>query len=82
MSLTTMSTFLLDFYQIGRVVQQLRGRAYYLYVYLDALTAKDPHLTSEYADIQVRQNIPAFVATLLNEPIGGIIRKVCAPATD
>ncbi|TCD63875.1 Vacuolar protein sorting-associated protein 41 [Steccherinum ochraceum] len=31
---------------IGRVVQQLQGRPYYLYVYLDALSAHDQHLTS------------------------------------
>ena len=34
-------------------MQQLQARDYYLYLYLDALFAKDPHLTSEYADTQV-----------------------------
>ncbi|PSS08839.1 hypothetical protein PHLCEN_2v3454 [Hermanssonia centrifuga] len=38
---------------IGRVVQQLQSRPYYLYLYLDALFAKDPHLTSHFADAQV-----------------------------
>ncbi|THG97740.1 hypothetical protein EW026_g4314 [Hermanssonia centrifuga] len=38
---------------IGRVVQQLQSRPYYLYLYLDALFAKDPHLTSDFADAQV-----------------------------
>ncbi|KAH8092455.1 hypothetical protein BXZ70DRAFT_950969 [Cristinia sonorae] len=38
---------------ISKVVQQLRGRRYYLYAYLDALSAKDPHLTSDFADTQV-----------------------------
>ncbi|KAI0351535.1 vacuolar protein sorting-associated protein 41 [Trametes cingulata] len=39
---------------IGRVVQQLQSRPYYLYLYLDALFHKDPHLTSAYADTQVK----------------------------
>ncbi|KAI9069075.1 vacuolar protein sorting-associated protein 41 [Trametes sanguinea] len=39
---------------IGRVVQQLQSRPFYLYLYLDALFQKDPHLTSTYADIQVK----------------------------
>ncbi|OBZ70031.1 Vacuolar protein sorting-associated protein 41 [Grifola frondosa] len=38
---------------IGRVVQQLQSRPYYLYLYLDALFHKDPHLTSAFADDQV-----------------------------
>ncbi|PCH40689.1 hypothetical protein WOLCODRAFT_117498 [Wolfiporia cocos MD-104 SS10] len=39
---------------IGRVVQQLQSRPYYLYLYLDALFHKDPHFTSDFADIQVK----------------------------
>ncbi|KAI0075229.1 vacuolar assembling protein VPS41 [Panus rudis PR-1116 ss-1] len=39
---------------IDRVVSQLSARPQYLYLYLDALFAKDPHLTSDYADAQVR----------------------------
>ncbi|EIW51779.1 vacuolar protein sorting-associated protein 41 [Trametes versicolor FP-101664 SS1] len=39
---------------IGRVVQQLQSRPAYLYLYLDALFHKDPHLTSAYADTQVK----------------------------
>ncbi|OCH94458.1 vacuolar protein sorting-associated protein 41 [Obba rivulosa] len=39
---------------VARVVQQLQSRPYYLYLYLDALFSKDPHLTSEYADAQVK----------------------------
>ncbi|KZT70226.1 vacuolar protein sorting-associated protein 41 [Daedalea quercina L-15889] len=39
---------------IGRVVQQLQGRPDYLYLYLDALFHKDPHLTSAFADMQVK----------------------------
>ncbi|CAL1697418.1 unnamed protein product [Somion occarium] len=38
---------------IGRVVQQLESRPYYLYLYLDALFMKDSHLTSDFADKQV-----------------------------
>ena len=40
--------------QIGRVVQQLQSRPFYLYLYLNALFQKDPHLTSSYADTQVK----------------------------
>jgi hypothetical protein len=43
--------------QIGRVVQQLQSRPYYLFLYLDALMAKDPNLVSGFADIQV--NVPS-----------------------
>ncbi|KAH9848839.1 vacuolar protein sorting-associated protein 41 [Lenzites betulinus] len=39
---------------IGRVVQQLQSRPAYLYLYLDALFHKDPHITSTYADTQVK----------------------------
>ncbi|KZT06554.1 vacuolar protein sorting-associated protein 41 [Laetiporus sulphureus 93-53] len=39
---------------IGRVVQQLQVRPYYLYLYLDALFHKDPHLTSDFGDSQVK----------------------------
>ena len=39
---------------MGRVVQQLQSRPFFLYLYLNALFQKDPHLTSEYADTQVR----------------------------
>lgn len=40
--------------QVPRVVQQLRARPYYLYLYLDALFEKDPHLASDFADNQVQ----------------------------
>ena len=40
--------------QITRVVQQLQSRPFYLYLYLDALFKKDPHLVSVYADSQVK----------------------------
>jgi hypothetical protein len=43
--------------QIGRVVQQLQGRPYYLFLYLDALFEKDPHSASNFADTQVRLGI-------------------------
>ncbi|KAI0089341.1 vacuolar assembling protein VPS41 [Irpex rosettiformis] len=39
---------------IGRVVQQLQTRQYYLHLYLDALFSKDTHLTSDFADLQVK----------------------------
>ena len=41
-------------FQMARVVQQLQDRPYYLYLYLNALFQKDPHLASAYADTQVR----------------------------
>lgn len=40
--------------QVPRVVQQLRSRPHYLYLYLDALFEKDPHLASDFADNQVQ----------------------------
>ncbi|TFK47011.1 vacuolar protein sorting-associated protein 41 [Heliocybe sulcata] len=39
---------------IGRVVQQLQGRPYYLFLYLDALFKRDPYLASDFADSQVK----------------------------
>ncbi|KAI1791727.1 vacuolar assembling protein VPS41 [Ganoderma leucocontextum] len=39
---------------MARVVQQLQDRPYYLYLYLNALFQTDPHLTSPYADTQVK----------------------------
>ena len=39
--------------QIDRVVQQLRVRPYYLYLYLDSLSTRDPYSTADYADTQV-----------------------------
>ncbi|KZP04416.1 vacuolar protein sorting-associated protein 41 [Athelia psychrophila] len=38
---------------IARVEQQLNARPYYLFLYLDALMAKDPNLVFVYADRQV-----------------------------
>ncbi|KAF8339185.1 uncharacterized protein EI90DRAFT_3279515 [Cantharellus anzutake] len=38
---------------IARVFQQLQGRPYFLYLYLDALFDKDPLLVSEHADRQI-----------------------------
>jgi hypothetical protein len=42
--------------KIGRVVQQLQVRPYYLFLYLDALFERDPHVASGFADTQVRNN--------------------------
>lgn len=39
--------------QVPRVVQQLQSRPYFLYLYLDALAAKDALLAADYADAQV-----------------------------
>ncbi|KAI0748728.1 vacuolar assembling protein VPS41 [Daedaleopsis nitida] len=39
---------------IGRVVQQLESRPYYLYLYLNVMFQKDPYLASAYADTQVK----------------------------
>ncbi|KAI0345141.1 vacuolar protein sorting-associated protein 41 [Trametopsis cervina] len=39
---------------IGRVVQQLQTRRYYLHLYLDALFARDTHVVSDFADLQVK----------------------------
>ncbi|EIW76424.1 vacuolar protein sorting-associated protein 41 [Coniophora puteana RWD-64-598 SS2] len=39
---------------IRRVVQQIESRPHFLFLYLDALSKKDPHLTSSFADLQVK----------------------------
>ncbi|KAJ7731006.1 hypothetical protein DFH07DRAFT_157899 [Mycena maculata] len=39
---------------VGRVVQQLQSRPYFLFLYLDALMEKEPHMVSGFADMQVR----------------------------
>jgi hypothetical protein len=40
--------------QVGRVVQQLQSRPYFLFLYLDALMDREPHMASAFADIQAR----------------------------
>lgn len=37
---------------IGKVVNQLEGRPYFLYLYLDALFDKDPELSADYVERQ------------------------------
>ncbi|EIN11015.1 vacuolar protein sorting-associated protein 41 [Punctularia strigosozonata HHB-11173 SS5] len=39
---------------VARVVQQLQNQPYFLFLYLDSLFAKDPHLASDFADTQVK----------------------------
>lgn len=39
--------------QIPRVIAQLQDHRHYLYLYLDALFDKDPHLAFDYSDLQV-----------------------------
>ncbi|KAF7354801.1 Vacuolar assembling protein [Mycena sanguinolenta] len=39
---------------VGRVVQQLQSRDYFLFLYLDALMDKEPHMVSPFADLQVK----------------------------
>ena len=39
--------------KIVRVVQQLRGRSRFLFLYLDALFEKDAHLIAGFADMLV-----------------------------
>ncbi|KAH9482153.1 Vacuolar protein sorting-associated protein 41-like protein [Psilocybe cubensis] len=39
---------------ISRVVQQLKQRPYYLFLYLDALVHKDAQLVTDFADLQVK----------------------------
>jgi len=36
------------------VIQQLESKPYFLFLYLDALSERDPQLTAEFADIQVK----------------------------
>ncbi|TFK69442.1 vacuolar assembling protein VPS41 [Pluteus cervinus] len=39
---------------IAKVVQQLKSRDDYLFLYLDAMFEKDPHLVANFADLQVK----------------------------
>ncbi|KZV75346.1 vacuolar protein sorting-associated protein 41 [Peniophora sp. CONT] len=39
---------------IPRVIKQLESRPYFLFLYLDALSEKDPQLTADFADTQVK----------------------------
>ncbi|KAI6017010.1 hypothetical protein BKA83DRAFT_347458 [Pisolithus microcarpus] len=39
---------------VDRVVQQLRARPFYLFLYLDALFKKDQNLALDFADVQVK----------------------------
>ncbi|KAJ6522772.1 hypothetical protein DFH09DRAFT_1191159 [Mycena vulgaris] len=39
---------------VGRVVQQLQSRPYFLFLYLDALMDREPHMASAFADVQVK----------------------------
>ncbi|KAK7061202.1 vacuolar assembling protein [Favolaschia claudopus] len=39
---------------VGRVVQQLQSRPYFLFLYLDALMDKEPHMVSPFADMQIK----------------------------
>lgn len=40
------------------MVQQLQSRPYFLFLYLDALMDKEPHMVSGFADMQVRPTVP------------------------
>ncbi|EAU82714.2 vacuolar protein sorting 41 [Coprinopsis cinerea okayama7 len=51
---------------INRVVQQLQNKPYYLFLYLDALVEKDPHLVSAFADLQVRMYAEFAVSRLID----------------
>lgn len=43
------------------MVQQLQSLPYFLYLYLGALfSGKDPHLASDFADMQVRGDRPVL----------------------
>lgn len=56
--------------QIARVVQQLQSRPYFLYLYLDALfSGKDPHLASDFADMQVRVGRLACFACFFSDKL-------------
>lgn len=48
-------------FQVARVVQQLRVRPHYLYLYLDALFDRDPYLASDFADDQVPEWGPRYM---------------------
>ena len=45
---------------IARVISQLEERPKYLFMYLDSLFEKDPHLVAQYGDQHVRPTLPLF----------------------
>ncbi|KIY49134.1 vacuolar protein sorting-associated protein 41 [Fistulina hepatica ATCC 64428] len=51
---------------IGRVVHQLQSRPYYLFLYLHALTERDPQLVTNDADLQVKLYAEYDVTHLIN----------------
>ncbi|KAF4619821.1 hypothetical protein D9613_004777 [Agrocybe pediades] len=51
---------------IGKVVQQLQRRPYYLFLYLDALMHKDAQLVTEFADLQVEMYAEFATARLID----------------
>lgn len=51
---------------IGRVVQQLQTKPYYLFLYLDSLFSKDAYLASDFADLQVKLYAQYAPAKLLD----------------
>ncbi|KAJ7087362.1 hypothetical protein B0H15DRAFT_843711 [Mycena belliarum] len=51
---------------VGRVVQQLQSRPYFLFLYLDALMDKEPHMASAFADIQVKLYAEFATARLID----------------
>jgi hypothetical protein len=59
--------------KIGRVVQQLQGRPYYLFLYLDALFERDPHVASSFADTQVHTIIVSKNELMATTSLGSTI---------
>ncbi|KAF9553273.1 ARM repeat-containing protein [Agrocybe pediades] len=51
---------------IGKVVQQLQQRPYYLFLYLDALMHKDAQLVTEFTDLQVEMYAEFATARLID----------------
>lgn len=60
--------------QIPRVVSQLQSHRQYLYMYLDALFDKDPHLAFDYSDLQV--NIYSLYKKVLTKLINNLTRSI------
>jgi hypothetical protein len=83
LSTSWVSALILIPLQISRVVQQLQKRPDYLFLYLDALVEKDPHLVSGFADLQVRVGVyDLFDCRDLYSFSGQDVRGVCNVEAD
>lgn len=64
------------------MVQQLQDKPYYLFLYLDALVDRDPHLVSEFADLQVSVVVSWMSVVGRCLGVGQVVCGVCYDAVD